>query len=102
MNEAKTLRLGGVREVARLQDYLVSLALTIPRDRELLRGEESPQPGSAATPIRMQVFMQGEGEPVSEFALDPTCREFGYFPYPTTTSPPCFWPKSFFLACGVE
>lgn len=98
MNEANILRLGGVREVARLQDYLVSLALTIPRDRELLRGEESPQPSSAAPPIRMQVLTQGEGEPLSEFALNPTWREFGYFPYPTTTSPPCFWATSFFLA----
>lgn len=81
---------------------MVPLALTIPRDHELLRGEESMQPSSAATPIRRQVFMQGEGEPCSVFALDPRCREFGYFPYPTATSPPCFWAASFFLACGVE
>ncbi|MBZ5516826.1 MAG: NADH:flavin oxidoreductase [Acidobacteriia bacterium] len=42
MSEAKILSLGGLREVARFQDYVVSLGLAIPCDGELLRGSESP------------------------------------------------------------
>ena len=42
MNPNEILRLGSVRDVAHFQEHLAALRLTIPCDRELLRGAESP------------------------------------------------------------
>src|SRR5277367_6729729 len=42
MNPAEILRLGSLRDVARFQENLAALRLTIPCDNELIRGAESP------------------------------------------------------------
>ena len=42
MNTLRILRLGALKDVARFQDHVHSLGLTIPCDRELLSGPDSP------------------------------------------------------------
>ncbi|HKN73840.1 MAG TPA: hypothetical protein VJW94_01585 [Candidatus Acidoferrum sp.] len=42
MNPGEILRLGSIRDVAHFEEHLAALHLTIPCDRELLRGVESP------------------------------------------------------------
>ena len=42
MNASGILRMGTVRDAAHFREHLDALRLTIPCDRELLRGAESP------------------------------------------------------------
>jgi len=42
MNALRILRLGAVKDVARFQEHVHSLGLTIPCDREIVHGAESP------------------------------------------------------------
>jgi NADPH2 dehydrogenase len=62
VNITDIVRLGGLRDVARFQEHLKSLGLTIPCDRELMRSSESP----LCQPINRNGFKIG-----NRFAIHP-------------------------------
>ena len=62
MNRSEIVRLGSIRDVERFQEQLAAMRLTIPCDRELLRGAESP----LAQPIAREGIKIG-----NRFAVQP-------------------------------